>query len=83
MIDFFVCFNVIVIILGWPKSLSRFFHKMVQKNLSKLFGQPNTYSCNCIYSVIKQNIEYVYHELGSVLESAECLQCTNTLIRRR
>ena len=28
-------------VLGWPKSSFGFFHKMVQKNLNKLFGQPN------------------------------------------
>ena len=25
-------------VLGWPKSLFRFFHKTVQKNLNKLVG---------------------------------------------
>ena len=27
------------VILGWPKSLSRFFHKLSRKNPSELFGQ--------------------------------------------
>ena len=30
------------LVWGWPKSLFRFFHEMVQKNLNKLFGQPKT-----------------------------------------
>ena len=29
-------------IVGWPKSLFGFFHKMLCKNLNELFGQPNT-----------------------------------------
>ena len=28
-------------VLGWRKSSFGFFHKMVQKNPNKLFGQPN------------------------------------------
>ena len=27
--------------LGWPKCLFGFFHKTLQKNSNKLFGQPN------------------------------------------
>jgi len=34
-----MCPNSFNVILGWPKSSSRFF--MVQKNLHKHFGQPN------------------------------------------
>jgi len=29
--------------LGWPKSLFRFFHKMVWKHLNELFGQPDRF----------------------------------------
>ena len=29
------------VVLGWPKTLFRFFHKILQKNLNKLSGQPN------------------------------------------
>ena len=32
-------------VLGWPKSLFRFFCKMLWKNLNELFGQPNIIVC--------------------------------------
>lgn len=31
----------LLILLGWPRSLFGFFHHILQKNLKKLFGQPN------------------------------------------
>lgn len=40
----------------------------------------NTYSGHCIYSIIKRNIDYVYHEPGSVLKSTQCLQSTSYCI---
>ena len=41
-----------VFVLGWPKSLFGVFHKILQKNPNKLFGQPNII---CIY--LEFNIE--------------------------
>ena len=53
--------------LGCPKSLFKFFHKMLQENLNELFGQPNIYfteshsyteeyyNCYYLYSFLKNN----------------------------
>ena len=30
-------------ILGWPKTSFTFFHNILQKTLSEIFGQPNIY----------------------------------------
>ena len=40
-------------ILGWPKSSFGFFHEMVCKNLSELFGHPNIYDI----SMAREQIE--------------------------
>ena len=40
-------------ILGWPKRSFQFFHKMVQKNSNKLFGQPKT----CTYIEAERQTE--------------------------
>ena len=42
-------------ILSWPK---KFIHKMLQKNLNKIFGQPNAYPVK-YYSVIKKEYCHV------------------------
>ena len=42
-------------VLSWPK---KFIHKMLQKNLNKIFGQPNIYPMK-YYSVIKKEYCHV------------------------
>ena len=42
-------------ILGWPKVSFWYFHKILRKNLSKPFGQPNTlffFACVCGFSLV-------------------------------
>ena len=34
---------VVLYLLAWPKGSFGFFHKILQKNLNELFGQPNNY----------------------------------------
>ena len=36
-------------LLGWPRISFGFFHKMLQKNLNKLFGQPNVRVRVCVF----------------------------------
>ena len=42
--------NMSLQILGWPNSLFGFFRNILQKNLNKIFGQPNTCLSLCFQS---------------------------------
>ena len=41
-------------ILGWPKSLFRFFHETVMENPNELFGQPNIFDVSFILVLLKE-----------------------------
>ena len=36
-----VCLSINLDLLGWPKGLFGFFHKMLWTNVKEIFGQPN------------------------------------------
>ena len=57
--------------LGRPKSLLVFSHKMVQENLNELFGQPNTMFSQSIMLLLWSFIVYFQHVTYWILSPLE------------
>ena len=61
--------------LGLPRNLFRFFHYILQKNLSKVFGQPNRFGCPS-HSNHRKEKKKKESKLERKKQNCHCLQMT-------